>query len=472
MDSPFGQKLFRYFLIFALLPSLLLALVGYYIATDSALRQPEQDRASGGSLNEYYTTRLFTMIRAADSSGAYDMLDFHIEVPALGSADARGSDVAPAAERYLANAARARSEGFVEANGRIYQYVSRHRGDTGLSISGIVHDSTYAALASQETMRRADLFSRKRLRGRYALFLALVFAAMVLVAVLLAYYFSNRLARSLASPISDLGRAAEAIALGNFKQHVEPRGSGEIGGLIEHFNDMADRLDATTSRLAQAERVAAWRHVARRFAHELKNPLQPISISLYRIRKALAESPDLERVAQPLDAVSQELTHLTDLAERFSSLAKLPPPTLARVDLTALLRSVADLYRDRLGEYDFRLELPDSPLFASLDETYFREALHNLLQNAIDASGTSAPIMLRLTGDTRGSSISVIDHGAGMSPEVLQTARMPYFTTKAKGSGLGLAVVEKTVSEIGGRLEIVSSPETGTTVTIQLPPEE
>ncbi len=472
MDSPFGKKLFRFFLLFALIPSLLLALVGYYISTDSALRQPEQNSGTDTTLNDYYTDRLFDLIRRADSTGARGLLDFQIVTPA-DYPDSVWQHVMPPEDAHrLAEAMRNRTQGFVEIDGRIYQYVARRLDDSTISVGAVIHDTAYAALTAQETQRRADLFSRGLLRERYALFLALVFAALGLIAVVLAYYFSTRLARNLATPISDLGRAAGAIAAGDFKQHVEPRGGGEITELIEHFNHMADKLETTTARLTQAERVAAWRHVARRFAHELKNPLQPISISLYRIQKALADSPDLERVAQPLEAVAQELTHLTELAERFSSLAKLPPPALGRTDLTALMQSVADLYRERLAVYSFALTIPQQPVFAMIDETYFREALHNLLQNAIDASPKGTTITLRLTSDQQGSAIEVSDEGAGMSAEVLQTARMPYFTTKGKGSGLGLAVVEKTVSEINGRLDIVSAPGKGTTVTIHLPPAE
>jgi len=472
MDSPFGKKLFRFFLLFALIPSLLLALVGYYISTDSALRQTDQRSDTDATLNDYYTTRLFDLIRRADSAGTPGLLDFHVVTPADFPDSAGKYTLPPEDARRLAEALQNRSQGFVEIDGRIYQYVGRRLRDSTISVSAIIHDTNYAALTARETQRRADQFSRGLLRERYALFLALVFAALGLIAVVLAYYFSTRLARSLATPISDLGRAAGAIAAGDFKQHVEPRGGGEITELIEHFNHMADRLETTTARLTQAERVAAWRHVARRFAHELKNPLQPISISLYRIQKALAESPELDRVAQPLEAVAQELTHLTELAERFSSLAKLPPPTLSRTDLTSLLQSVADLYRERLAAYRFALTLPPQPVFATIDETYFREALHNLLQNAMDASSEGTAIGLQLTSDQYGSTIEVSDAGAGMSAEVLQTARMPYFTTKGKGSGLGLAVVEKTVSEINGRLDIVSAPGEGTTVTIHLPPAE
>ncbi len=132
---------------------------------------------------------------------------------------------------------------------------------------------------------------------------------------------------------------------------------------------------------------------------------------------------------------------------------------------------MVELYREQLDNFDFSLNLPTEIVQARIDPTYFREAVHNLLKNAIDASRPGGRIVLSLTLQAQLVNISVRDFGAGMSPETMRSARMPYFTTKDKGSGLGLAVVEKTISELGGQVLIDSKPNHGTTVSILLPVE-
>jgi len=222
----------------------------------------------------------------------------------------------------------------------------------------------------------------------------------------------------------------------------------------------------------QTERVAAWRNVARRFAHELKNPLQPVLISLYRMEKLLKDSPEYDRVKEPLRAASEELKHLITLADRFSELAKLPPPNVERINVGELLDSVAELYREQLTDYDFAFCTAGEVLFTRLDPTYFREALHNLLQNAADASEKRGRISLELSASDDRINVVVQDFGEGMTAETVASARLPYFTTKQKGSGLGLAVVEKVVTECGGQLLIDTLKGSGTTVTVSLPRRE
>jgi nitrogen fixation/metabolism regulation signal transduction histidine kinase len=173
-----------------------------------------------------------------------------------------------------------------------------------------------------------------------------------------------------------------------------------------------------------------------------------------------------------LQAASHEIKHLTDLADRFSQLAKLPPPKIEKVDLNELLMSMAALYKEQLTAYDFVLRLPSEKTYAKADQTYFREGLHNLLQNAMDASEEGGKIIVELIRQRDSVDVVVQDFGKGMNDDIAASARMPYFTTKEKGSGLGLAIVEKTVTEMGGQLLISSREGHGTTVTLSLSMKE
>ena len=469
MESAFGRKLFQIFLLFALVPSVILALFGYYLATDSGPAGSPEVRQTPAQVNDYYTAFLFGLIeRSIGPDGRNTGLDFSMVL--IDSAVLRSypADFPQDVRTQVSAAAIQRPRGFVETGGRIYQYVCRHSADTVL-YGGIIHDPPFAQLSRELRTNRAVESSLGALKQRYVLFLGLVFAAALVLAIVSAYVFSTRLASNLARPITDLTDAAGLIADGDFSPRVEASGPGEVKILIARFNQMARQLKTTTGRLAQVERVAAWQHIARRFAHELKNPLQPMTVSVYQIRKALAGSAEAEKIQAPLSAVSEELKHLTELAERFSSLAKLPPPDLRTTDLRDLLLSVAELYRERLDPFEFHFEGGGGPVKVRMDPAYFREALHNLLQNAIDASQPGSYIGLTLRRDQDQAVVTVADRGTGMSEETLESARMPYFTTKSGGSGIGLAVVEKTVSEIGGQLDIVSRPDRGTEVTMRLP---
>jgi len=284
-----------------------------------------------------------------------------------------------------------------------------------------------------------------------------------------AYLFSTRLAKNIARPLTELSQASIEIAEGNFNQEIKPSPDREIQTLVENFNRMAQRLEQTTSRLAQAERVAAWRQIARRFAHELRNPLQPLLISLYRIEKQLLDNEVYDRIYEPLKAASEELKHLTLLAERFSHLAKLPPPKPETTDLKKMLLSIAHLYEERLARYKFEVRLPEEDIICLVDAAYLREALHNLLQNAIDASPENERIIMSLETENDTLNLSVTDYGEGMAPQTVTAARLPYFTTREHGTGLGLAIVEKSVNELKGQLLIDSRRGRGTQVTISLP---
>lgn len=477
--SPFGKKLFRLFLLFSLVPAILLALAGYYLVIEtSSLPSTETDHYSK-ELTNYYNDFLFKNIDGClddphlDSNALLTYPDFVFwESSGQTCFGGSGARLSPEVVAAIVQAGENRSHGFVERDKSIYQFSCRElTGGTHLC-GGYHHGREYANLLASFQTGYASRTSAEELRPRYIFFLSMIFVVLSIATVGFAYLFSARLSRNLTRPLMDLSNASKEIAAGNFKLAVPLSGTGEIKTLIANFNRMAQQLDKTTARLAQSERVAAWRHVAQRFAHELKNPLQPILISLYQIEKSLKSSSGYEQVIEPLRAISEEIKHLTALADRFSQLAKLPPPRFEKTDLNELLTSIANLYKQQLAAYDFVLRLPSQRIYAKVDATYFREALHNLLQNAMDASEESGRIVveLRLHGDT--VDFVVQDHGRGMSEDVMASARMPYFTTKEKGSGLGLAIVEKTVNEMGGQLLLSSQEGYGTTITMSLPRKE
>ena len=473
MASTFRSRLFRLLLFFAVIPSVLLTIVGYYLVFDSSAVGESSAGGSSSGLSDYLTERLYDDIERSltqpDSLAARD-LDFIVTFT-----DDSARSIAPDSIEVTALVERLRRYDpdqhrvIVSIDGTYYQCVQTESEGGVRRAGGIVHDSTFTMLAEAERRSAASELAGKELRSRYLVFLGLVLLAVAALTIVAAYFFSSRVSGNLAGPVMALSEASQQIASGDFKHQISTTAEGEIGQLIRSFNRMAMQLDETTARLSQTERVAAWRQVARRFAHELKNPLQPILVSLYRLEKQLGGTEAWEQVKHPLRAAREEVQHLTLLAERFSSLAKLPPPNIVPVELNSLVVSTVELYRDELDPFSFAVELPNETVSIHTDAGYLREALHNLIQNAIDACIPGDAITVRVEPGPEGPSLSVIDSGKGMDAATLSSARLPYFTTKEKGNGLGLAIVEKSMAELGGSLTVESQPGSGTKVIIHLP---
>ena len=468
----FRQRLLRLFLVFSLIPAAVLSVIGYYLLVDAGSPVGPNQADPGGAVAEYYHELIFRQLKIALETGTtgtglgadfvFTVFDGRIEMPP-------GTEVvAPSVANSIYEKALQQPRGFAEINGRAYQYLYRDEG-VGGKIAVYVHDADYARLFSRLQAASAHRHTAGELRLRYSLFLGIIFLFIAAATGIAAYIFSRKLAGSLARPLGLLGDAATAVADGDFSVRVDPQGESDIQLLINSFNRMTEQLEQTTARLAQTERVAAWRQVARRFAHELKNPLQPMLVSLYRIERLLIDTDAYEKIYEPLRATSEEVKHLKALAERFSHLAKLPPPSLEPTDLKALVQTVATLYEQQDAGYVIALDLPPEDVTILVDSAYLREALHNLVQNGLDASNRTGEILISLTKEDHIAEIMVTDHGTGMDPQTLQSARLPYFTTKKEGHGLGLAIVEKSVSELGGNLKIQSTPGEGTRVSIILP---
>jgi len=238
------------------------------------------------------------------------------------------------------------------------------------------------------------------------------------------------------------------------------------GGTVVVFDDI--------SHLIAAERTAAWAEVARRLAHEIKNPLTPIQLSAERMGMKLAPMLNEEGRAMLERATStivNQVEAMKNLVNAFRDYARLPSPTLGRIDLNALIREILALYE--ASNVPIRTEL-DEPLPEILaDASQLRQVIHNLLQNAQDAmidrpdGVITVATTLRKTGRVR---LTITDQGPGFPPDMLSRAFEPYYTTKHRGSGLGLAIVKKIVDEHGGDIRLINLENGGAEVRIHLRP--
>ncbi len=474
MKSAFQQKLFRLFLIISILPVVVLTSVAYYLSSEFFSGNSTEIINSSPLLN-YHRTDIYNRIEKALSdqqllSSKNSLVDFAFIDTDSGTVILKNhTRLTPETVHSILTAVTSRPRGFVETDKLLFQYAVKHnKGNTNL-IGGIIHNDEYSKMLSDLEQSLGTQSEVNKLRPKFLIFVFGLFVVIAGIAIIFSYLISRRFSSNISAPLNQLARASEEIAAGKFEQKVELSSEGELQTLIDSFNLMSLQLDSATRQLAQTERVAAWRQVARRFAHELKNPLQPLLVSLYRIEKELIDTEAYDKIYEPLKAASEEVRHLKLLAERFSHLSKLPEPTITEFDLTELIESITFLYEDRLLDRNFILMLPEAPLMIHSDHAYLREALHNLLQNSLDATGSGERIEIRLASRAGKHIIIVSDGGRGMNPDQVSQATLPYFTTKEKGTGLGLAIVEKSISELNGQVEVESTPGRGTNVSIILP---
>jgi nitrogen fixation/metabolism regulation signal transduction histidine kinase len=320
-----------------------------------------------------------------------------------------------------------------------------------------------AVAQGSNRFRQLRLFYKDLLRGNTMLTLLVLGLALLALSL----YLSRRLARQIAGPVVALARGTERVAEGDLDSRVEVRAPDELGELVEAFNRMTGDLKTSKMELVRAERVAAWQGIARRLAHEIKNPLTPITLAMHRIRKQTGDPVVVEAV----DTVLEEAENLTRLADEFSLYARLPEPNRKELDLTSLVRGVVELYVDP-GRVEVRWDDWEDagPVWA--DPGQLRRVFANIIKNAVDAMGEGGVLSLSQSKKGGYIKIRVADSGPGL-PEPPERVFEPYFTTRDTGTGLGLAIARKIVEDHGGTLTAEMGEEGGAVFSLVLPsPQE
>ncbi|MGH9708051.1 MAG: ATP-binding protein, partial [Candidatus Acidiferrales bacterium] len=329
------------------------------------------------------------------------------------------------------------------------------------------HDELLGVLLVGNSQRQVVLLER-RIRD-----LALIVAAIALfIGALLSWWGAARITR----PVRKLAEGAREVAAGNWNTRVDVRGGGEIGQLARSFNQMTEQLLQQRERLIQAERVAAWREVARRLAHELKNPLFPLQTTVENMQRAKEKNPELfdEVFRESTRILLTEIENLKTITGRFSDFAKMPQPELATVQINDTVRDVVKLFEGQFSAVGRPPITPELHLEESLpviqaDAALLHRAVENLVLNAMDAMPAGGVLMLRTSRKDATVHLEVSDTGAGLTPEETERVFTPYYTTKQHGTGLGLAIVQSVVSDHGGRISVESESGVGTSFHIELP---
>jgi two-component system nitrogen regulation sensor histidine kinase NtrY len=298
-------------------------------------------------------------------------------------------------------------------------------------------------------------------------------AAGILLGLLLSSWIAARVTR----PIEELALAAAEVGEGRWGTEVKSSSGDEIGQLADAFNRMTHELVLQREQLLQSERVAAWRELARRLAHELKNPLFPLQITVENLLRARESSPEQfdEVFVESTTTLLAELANLKTIIGRFSDFSKMPAPQFQPVNVNELVGQVVQLFQaqfTRTGgpQVESSLRLSNSLPMVQADPVLLRRVIENLVLNALDAMPTGGMLTFRtayIESEDR-VSLEISDTGTGLTPEECDRLFTPYYTTKQYGTGLGLAIVQSVVSDHGGRISVKSERNVGTTFRVEL----
>jgi signal transduction histidine kinase len=295
-----------------------------------------------------------------------------------------------------------------------------------------------------------------------------IYVLLFALAVFLTAFISSRITQ----PLSLIQEKMAGVRLGRKNEPIRYAAKDEIGQLVDEYNRMLKELSDSAERLAQGEREGAWREMAKQVAHEIKNPLTPMKLSVQHLQRAWKEHREdreamTEKMAQTL---IQQIDTLSSIASEFSNFAQMPRPEPVVLDIRTVLEKSIELFRDS-SDHRFSFATLSSPVLVKADPAQLNRVFSNLLKNAVQAvpEGREGRIDVELVLAGDSVRISIRDNGVGISEEQRSRIFVPNFTTKSGGTGLGLAMVKNIVEQCGGRVTFESTPGTGTVFTLELP---
>lgn len=295
-----------------------------------------------------------------------------------------------------------------------------------------------------------------------------VYLLMLLSAIILAYFISKYITRSLQT-ISDKMNQTN-LTQGNEKIHIE-NPTEEIGKLVDSYNGMIDELEQSAVKLARSEREQAWREMAKQVAHEIKNPLTPLRLTVQSFeRKFDPKDPKAEtKIKEFSKTLIQQIDTMSNIASAFSNFANMPAQQNETLNVVKIVKLALEIFNE---EY-IHFIADEKEIIAKLDRTQLIRVITNLVKNAIQAlpDVDSPRILVTVASEEEMVKISVADNGIGISDQFKQKIFEPKFTTKSSGMGLGLGMVKNIVENYNGNIDFTSQEGKGTVFTVKFPKE-
>ncbi|MBL4651883.1 MAG: GHKL domain-containing protein [Flavobacteriales bacterium] len=310
--------------------------------------------------------------------------------------------------------------------------------------------------------------SRQEIRD-FLVTLSEVYLFLFMGAAVVAYFLSNYITGS----IQTIGAKLKQISIGKRNEPLDWKSNDEIGALVKEYNRMLFELEKSAQLLAQSERESAWREMAKQVAHEIKNPLTPMKLSVQHLERTLSsDSEDWEERLQKFsNAIIEQIDTLSDIASEFSNFAKMPQAKMEKVDVNKELLWVLELFKDLPNVSVSYSNASNEFLEIKSDRNQISRAFTNLIKNAIQAIPKERKGEINI--DARKNKgkvlVSIQDNGTGISEDKKTKIFTPNFTTKTSGMGLGLAMVKNIVENSNGQIWFETEVEKGTTFYISFP---
>ena len=295
-----------------------------------------------------------------------------------------------------------------------------------------------------------------------------VFILLLAISIVLAIFISTWLT----SPLRILQESFARVKFGKHNVQIEYDKEDEIGALVKEYNKKLLELEFAAEQVAKSERESAWREMAKQVAHEIKNPLTPMKLSVQQmLRTHDPEDPKSgDKLKKVANSIVEQIDALTNIANEFSSFAKMPNPREERLDFVALVRGVSEVFRTAEG-VDIKVNCTQDEVFVKADKDQFVRIFNNVIKNAIQAIPDDREGLIVIEIFTEKSKVhcTITDNGVGIDPSKEGKIFVPYFTTKSNGTGLGLAMVKQIIENHHGTIDFTTVKDEGTTFEIIIP---
>jgi nitrogen fixation/metabolism regulation signal transduction histidine kinase len=350
-----------------------------------------------------------------------------------------------------------------------YVVKNEENGQTFLSSYAYITDPKFKNLAilNLPYLENDDFLNREL--NEFLLRLGYAYLVMILVAIVFAYFISKYITRSLKT-ISDKMNEIR-LEKRNTKIEIESS-SEEIETLVNSYNSMIDELEDSAVKLATSEREQAWREMAKQVAHEIKNPLTPMRLTVQSFQRKF--DPEDEHIHQKVNEYSntliQQIDTMSSIASAFSNFAKMPAQQREDLDVVQVVKLALDIFNEEYITFNSEKDA----IIAKVDKTQLIRVVTNLVKNSIQAipvDSENPKIEVRVFSEANGVKITITDNGIGIAEETKLKIFEPKFTTKSSGMGLGLAMVKNIVETYNGSITFTSQLGKGTTFTVTLPKE-
>lgn len=342
-------------------------------------------------------------------------------------------------------------------------------------IGGLKYQATYAPVRDNrgETVAYIGIpyFERsKNVDDEVSSFLVAlmnVYVFLLICAAVLAYFISNSITR----PLTIISEKLRILNLNKINEPIEWNSRDEIGILVSEYNKMIAELEQSAQKLAKGERESAWREMAKQIAHEIKNPLTPMKLSIQYLQRAIDEgNPNIEQLAKKVArTLEEQIENLSSIATAFSSFAKMPKAQNEIINLNGLLKSITDLFASEENVSVTFTTSAESPLVFA-DKNQLVSVFNNLVKNAIQSIPEQRKgfVDVHIKDEDGWVTVTVSDNGSGIPSDNYDKVFVPNFTTKSSGTGLGLAITKQIIDGNGGRIWFESAENVGTAFFVRM----